>query len=795
MTTTSSFPLATMDAPVMDDTMEMASPYQGHPDDFEIDIDLMEDQASNPDRDMTAADEYMDNAHETSYGNDGFPDEDMIDDAAEPSMIDADEYPDTNQDVPVHFEEEKTYEAEMLEDDYDEDIDAPVPDKEPEVPALSEHPEDQAILEPDTEEQGYEIGEQITAAPPPEAEIASLGQADHPKQGSERAADVPDDHRLYDSKTTHVEPSTTEQTEGTAKETDDAGQSTQELLDSDSHEQPSADRQEPENKEDQVPLVVDEPKESEAGLHDELKASEFNEQANEEHDSTNHMPLHQVKVYYQENEISLFPPREGDTSETFFLEDECLAYETFEKLFEACRDVLQSHMNENDLLVIDIESLNLQLTEDTHGTDKVTLKQIIDVYLQLCHNDGIDEPEPLYLTLSTRPTLTAELSNLLLAVNEGKGLSEIQSWDFYPEAECVSADSEQTVHEHEETYQESLEEEPQDASDNDGEDHENQTIVNICEAKATSHDQDTTNFATEVDKLAEATNDVTDLALENAASPERESAQATSPDLEEQKTDSTATIEPSPLDDFSAERLEPGEVEDHSYNNEDNEDEHLEGNQPDGETHLEEQTFAHTTEIIAAPEDLEKDDKVNITEELSEGNHDLKFENREQPTSDDALKTDVPYENVDLSTDKPDELQTHNDFEAAETLVVESSTTLQSNQNPSMVDDSLSTTEYSTKELDGHLKSATDNTIEPGEIDEYAKETVSQVENNEETELPFDEEEDYLDLGIEDDFENFDQDHVVASPSHISTKRLREFDDEDDLPETTTPEVKRSRSS
>lgn len=82
-----------------------------------------------------------------------------------------------------------------------------------------------------------------------------------------------------------------------------------------------------------------------------------------EPDTTGQVALHPVKVYYQDNEISLFPPHEGDSSETFFLEDESLAYEPLGKLFESCREVLYEHVGENETLVLDIESLNLQLME------------------------------------------------------------------------------------------------------------------------------------------------------------------------------------------------------------------------------------------------------------------------------------------------------------------------------------------------------------------------------------------------------------------------------------------------
>jgi len=76
---------------------------------------------------------------------------------------------------------------------------------------------------------------------------------------------------------------------------------------------------------------------------------------------------------------------------------------------------------------------------------KVTLSQIVELYLQLCHNDGVDEPEPLYLTLSTKLTLPSEISNLFAAANEGKGLSHIHSWEEYEEGGQDAGD----IHEYE----------------------------------------------------------------------------------------------------------------------------------------------------------------------------------------------------------------------------------------------------------------------------------------------------------------------------------------------------------
>lgn len=79
------------------------------------------------------------------------------------------------------------------------------------------------------------------------------------------------------------------------------------------------------------------------------------------------------------------------------------------------------------------------MKESPH-TSRVTLSELVDIYLHLCNNEGNAEPEPLYLTLSTKLTIPAQLSELITAVDEGKGLSEIQPWDDYDEQVPASAD-------------------------------------------------------------------------------------------------------------------------------------------------------------------------------------------------------------------------------------------------------------------------------------------------------------------------------------------------------------------
>jgi hypothetical protein len=73
--------------------------------------------------------------------------------------------------------------------------------------------------------------------------------------------------------------------------------------------------------------------------------------------------LHTVKVNYQDTEICLFPPNEGDDSETFFLADIDLAHQSLDKLLTACHDVLVGTIGDDDELVLDIPSLGLHISQ------------------------------------------------------------------------------------------------------------------------------------------------------------------------------------------------------------------------------------------------------------------------------------------------------------------------------------------------------------------------------------------------------------------------------------------------
>lgn len=92
--------------------------------------------------------------------------------------------------------------------------------------------------------------------------------------------------------------------------------------------------------------------------HEEIKASTTHLY------QKNEFRTYPIIVHYQDNQISLFPPTDGEEqSETFFLSDETLAGGNIREVLEACRSVLAESINEADELQLVIPTLNLLILE------------------------------------------------------------------------------------------------------------------------------------------------------------------------------------------------------------------------------------------------------------------------------------------------------------------------------------------------------------------------------------------------------------------------------------------------
>ena len=178
--------------------------------------------------------------------------------------------------------------------------------------------------------------------------------------------------------------------------------------------------------------------------------------------SENLASLFPVVVIYQDSEISLFPPVDQDEehSATYFLQDDRVAGEPIRNLLGAFRSILGESISKQDELVISIDDLGLHFSEvslsyayrskfatdflqfTTESSD-VTLLQLIDVYINLQHNDGLENPPPVYMNLITKTAFSHRFHFLRNAVIEGKGLSQVRSSEIYYDDQQAGADGAQ----------------------------------------------------------------------------------------------------------------------------------------------------------------------------------------------------------------------------------------------------------------------------------------------------------------------------------------------------------------
>ncbi|KAF7169785.1 hypothetical protein CNMCM5623_002414 [Aspergillus felis] len=823
MTTTSSLAFSNMEVPGLDDTMEMASPYQGHVDDFDIDLDVMEDRASNADKDMTAADDYPDTLQEEDIDRDGPRDADMMDDVAEPTMVDSDDqYQEGSHNVEMQYGIEESHEEEMLEDEYVDDADAAAPEYQ-EVQVCDN------TDKPDTEEAGSaenpvagDYGQEPAVGAHLEAKPEHHDESGHELQGAldqhnDSADHHPDAHQPESPGGDTI--NSTNQTDQLDSELRplDAGKTGPNPEGANDYNEGSDEHAGQISQPDEEHGAAgDEGTEEQAAQDLSLQGPE--QGSSHEPDTTGQVTLHPVKVYYQDNEISLFPPREGDSSETFFLEDESLAYEPLGKLFESCREVLYEHVGENEILVLDIESLNLQLMEDSTHVSKVTLHQIIDVYLRLCHNDGIDSPEPLYLTLSTKLTIPAEISDLLLAANEGKGLSEINLWDVYQEVDEQLAEGSEAHDQEEEpvspshpTTNQNIDARELQAASDEAESHHD--IQDIGEASQGQEfvGNDAASLAKQSTRVSPSTNvqedelneegeveDANEPEFDKDAAGNEEAAREESYDSEEQQTDTTVTIAHLPEADMNDELAD----KDGSASPVRNEqtDRGLENEHSEIENSDEEES-EHPVELEVPEGPGDGDDERQDSGSLDPVVEDHRTE---QPLAGHGLSSiDDAVDNVEgHSHDLEESSRTgdgdylHKDSGSVPISQVpekeECGTPDRADDTPGFVEDMFEGPSKDSKNKDGNI-----DTSEFGEDhDEFEDDTPAEILPQHDDELPLDDEE-YIDLGFADGLDTVNESPAsgLKSLDNGASKRSRDPEDEFDLAENPSPDLKRSRSS
>ncbi|PYI26843.1 hypothetical protein BP00DRAFT_450785 [Aspergillus indologenus CBS 114.80] len=888
-----------MEATVAEDKMEMASPYQGHVDDFDIDIDIMEDQASTTDKDMMIADDFPEPSNAVDHDLEGARDADMTDDIAERTMDDAeDAFADEGYNIEMQYGSDRDYEAEMLEDDYDEDIDAPVTDVDvqPSSEQLSkpteqdqglidgitavdeqrepckeiheehqEHPEEQTQEEPQGQPQGEPQAEpqaepQGESQKEPQGEPQEVFEAEH---HAEQEAEVlpghhaetrPESEHLQEPAADYLEEGEVEEGYVGANEAEhETADPTQPDEQGDNATQParsqvqeshfdetdfSTSKAEGETQEEEEVENIErqheegerqeggtlETKGMERSDNDAAAGQDTQQPVEQTVEVTEHEALYSVKVYYQETEISLFPPREGDSSETFFLEDESLAYGSFAKLLEACRDVLREHISDREVLVMDVDALNLQLAEDCMHMDNITLSQVVDLYLRLCHNEGIDEPEPLYLSLSTRLTLSAELSDLLAAANEGKGLTDIHVWDSYAEAEAVSAELYEDLDEV--PYSDLPQEEDYPKPDGDKqvgtgllqevsghqqdhkEHHGEESIENDSRAEV-----EIPANGREVDAFREG---LADQAGEAEFELETGGHAAISQNTDEasyhseEQSESSATVTQLPPTESVDEQQAGGgstSVTDHQLDETQYEYNDIDGTELEGIDSLNEVDQFEPGEIVeAAPVG-----SYEATSDLdAQGTHQEQISSvQENSHSFDKKSIAASQDHVDVDGAALHDGDDDDDDAAAAapppegTEVVELDESFEDETNnisyPTMnsADDSLGVADNLPSEgPKNHAEEVAhaDEFEDLGNLDNEAEQSpLLTASHDDEDGLDFDD--DYLDLEFHEDADAIANEALTKAHIHPSTKRHREPEDEVELIETPSPDAKRSRSS
>lgn len=334
-----------MDDPFTD-TMDMASPYQGQVDDFEIDIDIMEDQPTVADNDFDLRD--------ASPAGDLPHDADMMEDAPEITVTEASHYnDDSNMQYATTFESnQESVESEMVDEEFENNDDTVAP---PEPGAIPIPPEESGLVEETTTSMD---------GPPTHEEIPSTS-ADEDKAGPVQTIPA---QELDGQQTAEQDLNASKAAELHEVETVTEHPSEHPVDNTDVSEQPTHLESNTAAAEDLAEARhAEEAHDAEIATPTGLPhTTDTHKEAEDERGplAEPHVPyLHPVKVMYQESEISMFPPRDGDTSETYFLANEGLAHESIEKLLKECRTILGGHASPEDSLVFSIDSLGLELSE------------------------------------------------------------------------------------------------------------------------------------------------------------------------------------------------------------------------------------------------------------------------------------------------------------------------------------------------------------------------------------------------------------------------------------------------
>lgn len=438
MSTLPSFTFQGMDVTRLDDKMDLASSPVQQPDDFDLDLDsvrdpsviesLHDDMVDYPAETVNTNNDAMQDLDETLL------DDDMLD---EPSAEIPSEHPDVDYNMDASLDEAHVDEDEDILYEDEEDDAANTTQEKSEIVDLMADEEPQDYQEVDAEVILAEIEEQ------PEQQGRNTNEPENflANKGNEASEDVSRESEIIQTSNLEiaevplVAPGGVEEDDDVDEDDEEERQDTLppnhetaeiseqfhlvETGDQPSQSTDASQLEENANVSAEANTLVPEPATGVPDDHKQVKA-----EGGDEYKDTA-QAVHPVTLVYLEEEMSLFPPMLGDESSVYFLPDSTLADEPLDKLLAACREILAGTLDHHDELVLDIPSLGLHICEDSKYAAQINLSQILDVFLQLCHNDAGRDVHPLYCHLSSRVSLASQYAYLSSASVEGKTFAEI----------------------------------------------------------------------------------------------------------------------------------------------------------------------------------------------------------------------------------------------------------------------------------------------------------------------------------------------------------------------------------
>ncbi|KAK6524886.1 hypothetical protein TWF281_011786 [Arthrobotrys megalospora] len=173
------------------------------------------------------------------------------------------------------------------------------------------------------------------------------------------------------------------------------------------------------------------PSQSSQQLEEQSSHEQASAHDESQNDSTHDDPLltHPVVVVYRDLEFSLFPisGEKSNLPETSFLPDRSHVGASLNKLVTALRDVLGEEFTASEELVLNFTALGVEFEEENTQMHNFTLYDIIGLFSKLLVQDGIDEAQPLYISLTSRKKYIPKLEMIHSHIIKGGGLASWKS--------------------------------------------------------------------------------------------------------------------------------------------------------------------------------------------------------------------------------------------------------------------------------------------------------------------------------------------------------------------------------